>query len=426
MSRLKPKLPTRNIVQPKVSANSAQQQFSDFMNTQNQNTSQSSTANVSLDPRQNLAKLKEKYTTSETSEVEISKNKESYSSAQETLAENWQDIKEKQGENLEAVQTDVMQVQTNSNVTEIPNISAEQTVTEQKEHELSRSEFSESESENFSSKDQENQPKNQPKKVWQMQVDAVKNSVTRQVEENLYSQPETEREVKPNTKEENLDRQDSDSTEPTKSTNLETEHKQVDKQENTVDTFKTGIENLQSDKEQTNKQTNQENWSSTEDLQKLQTELAQKEAQIQALQAEIDKQKNDILRLLADIDNLHKQSDIDQKRASKYGRTQIVNCILNFLNTLYLAFKFKPETQEEAVKKFIETLNLSFKQVLAELETNGVTILIPEIGSLFDPKHMVAVNSTEQVDGLDIRVKQVVSLGYSIDGQLVKAASVLI
>jgi molecular chaperone GrpE (heat shock protein) len=93
------------------------------------------------------------------------------------------------------------------------------------------------------------------------------------------------------------------------------------------------------------------------------------------------------------------------------------------LNTLQLAFAYAPQTDDEKVSKFLDTLKLSFEQVISELRNQQIEILIPHIGQKVDVEWMNLLTPSDEEHP---SVKQVVGLGLKIDSQLVQPASVMV
>lgn len=146
------------------------------------------------------------------------------------------------------------------------------------------------------------------------------------------------------------------------------------------------------------------------------------ENELKFAKSEIEDWKNKATRLTADIQNLNKQSELDLVQAKKSAKKNSIGTILTFLNTLNLAFSFVPETEDQKMLVFVETLKTSFDKALQDLKTIGVEVLVPAIGENFNPELMSLLNSPED---LEPKIKQVVTLGIKIDGVLVQPASVL-
>lgn len=139
------------------------------------------------------------------------------------------------------------------------------------------------------------------------------------------------------------------------------------------------------------------------------------------LEKKYQEQQSKILRLHADIDNLHKQYSLEVSQAKKSGKKLLITPVIDLLNTINLSFAFVPLDADEAFKKFVESLRSSLLKAQGDLESIGVSLVVPAIDDDFDPNTMQALNSSD-----DAKVKQVVSIGYKVDGVLIAPAVVMI
>lgn len=141
------------------------------------------------------------------------------------------------------------------------------------------------------------------------------------------------------------------------------------------------------------------------------------------LEKKAEELENKNLRLHADIDNIQKQNSLDLIRYKKMGKESVLNPLLNFVSTLHIAFNYAPKTEDEAMQKYVQTLQSSFEKLKKELLEINIEIIEPKVGEKFDPNTMRSLNET----GNDTaNVANVVSLGLKVDGVLSSPATVLI
>lgn len=129
------------------------------------------------------------------------------------------------------------------------------------------------------------------------------------------------------------------------------------------------------------------------------------------------------IRLLADIDNLHKQHSLDVERYKKTGKRQVLDPVLHFLNTLNIAFAYKPDSADEKVLSFINALQTSFDKMVEDLNHQGIELIKPEIGDAFDANLM---QSLTPASGKSAKVTNIVNIGLKMDGQLITPAMVML
>ncbi len=160
------------------------------------------------------------------------------------------------------------------------------------------------------------------------------------------------------------------------------------------------------------------------DNDKINSELAMLTAQLQSSQMESKDWQNKAFRYMADLDNTRKQHDLDLAQSRKKTKKSLVNPLLEFLNNQYLVLTFIKLEDNEQLKKSISTLQISFTKLVADLQSQGVEIIIPLVGADFNPETMQALNSPE--DTTNTKVQNIISLGLKIDNQLIQPVMVMI
>jgi len=147
---------------------------------------------------------------------------------------------------------------------------------------------------------------------------------------------------------------------------------------------------------------------------------------IEQLEAERDEWKDKAYRFGAEVQNLGKQAQLDIAQARKSSKKSVVSVVASFFNTLNLSFAYAPASEDPAVNTFVQMLRHSFEQAQRDLAGIGVEVIIPSIGDPFDPEFMEILNPEAMSSDIQPHVKQVVSIGLRIDGQLVQSASVMV
>jgi molecular chaperone GrpE len=147
------------------------------------------------------------------------------------------------------------------------------------------------------------------------------------------------------------------------------------------------------------------------------------EQKLQSIRLELEDWKNRAIRLTADIQNLQTQARHDENIIRKNTKKNLINSLIPFLNTLNLAFSYAPNSEDPKIQKFINALQGSFNSLTPELNKNGIEIILPKSGEVFDPLNMTALN---QSDDANLTVKQIVGIGIRIDGQLTVPANVMV
>jgi|GEM_PF-4409091 len=130
-------------------------------------------------------------------------------------------------------------------------------------------------------------------------------------------------------------------------------------------------------------------------------------------------------RAVADSANLAHQHQLDLESNQKSLKKSVASHILHVINTLYLAFQYWPQTEDDKVIKYLETIKQSFEKSLDDLKVVGIEILTAHQGDSIDFATMNIINSPSSNPD-DPKVAQVVSLGLRIDNQVVQPVSVMV
>ena len=145
---------------------------------------------------------------------------------------------------------------------------------------------------------------------------------------------------------------------------------------------------------------------------------------IAQLETSVKEWENTAKRYAADLKNQANQHSLDLQQTRKAIKKITLAPLLDFLNTLNLAFSFAPETQDEKVLAFISTLNTSFTKVKIDLAAQGYEIIQPNPGDEFDPIMMNALNQHDEDN--HPTVKHIVSLGCKIDNVVITPSMVML
>ncbi len=142
------------------------------------------------------------------------------------------------------------------------------------------------------------------------------------------------------------------------------------------------------------------------------------------LEESVKEWENTAKRYAADLKNQANQHSLDLQQTRKTIKKITLGPVLDFLNTLNLAFSFAPDTQDEKVLAFISTLSTSFTKIKSDLATQGYEVIQPNIGDEFDPIMMNALNQHNEDN--HPTVKHIVSLGCKIDNVVITPSMVML
>jgi molecular chaperone GrpE (heat shock protein) len=156
----------------------------------------------------------------------------------------------------------------------------------------------------------------------------------------------------------------------------------------------------------------------------LARKIADLQASISVKDTEIQDWRDKAYRFSADLQNVTKQHEIDLQQASKRGKKSVVQTLLPFIDAMNLSFSYVPESDDEALTKFVTALKGSFEKMVSDFSNTGIEFLVPEEGDVVDTTYMSVLNASG--DEEDVVVSKVVGVGVKIDGQLIQEATVMI
>jgi molecular chaperone GrpE len=148
---------------------------------------------------------------------------------------------------------------------------------------------------------------------------------------------------------------------------------------------------------------------------------------VAVLEAEKAEMKDKLLRTLAEMENLRRRTEKDVADARAYGVTRFARDMLDVADNLRRALETVPveavEAAEGALKGLIEGIELTERDLLKKLESNGVRKLAPE-GQKFDPNFHQAMFEAPDETKPNGTVIEVIQTGYSIGDRVLRPAMV--
>ena len=165
-----------------------------------------------------------------------------------------------------------------------------------------------------------------------------------------------------------------------------------------------------------------------ENKEELHEELPKKEKkklekandEIEKLKAEVNHWKNEYYRAYADTKNLRNNLEQDYKNALKYRSEGFIEELLPILDSFHMALANEPT--DPTLKNYLTGFQYVYRNMVAVLENEGVSELVPEVGKKFDPNTMDAVDTVEcEQDNL---VTKVYGNGYKLHDRIIRPAKV--
>ena len=165
-----------------------------------------------------------------------------------------------------------------------------------------------------------------------------------------------------------------------------------------------------------------------ENKEELHEELPKKEKkklekaneEIEKLKAEANHWKNEYYRAYADTKNLRNNLEQDYKNALKYRSEGFIEELLPILDSFHMALANEPS--DPTLKNYLTGFQYVYRNMVAVLENEGVSELVPEVGKKFDPNTMDAVDTVESEQ--ENLVTKVYGNGYKLHDRIIRPAKV--
>ena len=146
-------------------------------------------------------------------------------------------------------------------------------------------------------------------------------------------------------------------------------------------------------------------------------------AELEKLQAEVNHWKNEYYRAYADTQNLRKSLAKDHQEAMKYRAEGFIDELLPVLDSFHVVLSNEPE--DPSLKNYLIGFQFIYKNLVAALESEGVSELSPNVGDKFDVSIMNAVEMQES-DQEEGKILKVVTKGYKLHDRLIRPVNVIV
>ncbi len=162
------------------------------------------------------------------------------------------------------------------------------------------------------------------------------------------------------------------------------------------------------------------------------------EEQGQTVEAELDqlatleKERDEYLELAqrtrADFENYRKRMAAEMQVASVRGKAELARGLIGVIDNLERALQaagIDPDAEEMPAEPLAQGILLTYRELKAALQRSGVESYDPE-GEKFDPVWHEALQTRPAEDAEAGTVVEVLQKGFRLDGQVLRAARVVV
>ncbi len=164
---------------------------------------------------------------------------------------------------------------------------------------------------------------------------------------------------------------------------------------------------------------------STDDTEALSEDALR--TQLEVANTQVEEFKDQFLRAKAESENARRRAQADVANARKFAVEDFAREMLSVKDSLDLARNVElSDADSEAVKKMLEGLDLTLRQMDAVFDRFSLQVIEPEPGDKFDPERHQAMTVQESAD---IPAKHIVSImqkGFMLHERLLRPAMVIV
>ena len=147
------------------------------------------------------------------------------------------------------------------------------------------------------------------------------------------------------------------------------------------------------------------------------------EAQLAAAKQEAAANYDRYTRSVADLENFRKRSLREKEELRLYAVSGLMEDVVPILDNLGLGLA--AAKQQTDVKSIVNGVSLTLDQFKTTLGRHGLKEINPA-GQKFDPNFHECISHQPSADVAEENVIQVVRLGYTLNGRLLRPASVIV
>ncbi len=150
---------------------------------------------------------------------------------------------------------------------------------------------------------------------------------------------------------------------------------------------------------------------------------------MEALRAENAELRDRLLRAVAEMENLRKRTEREVRDAGQYAISSFARDILGVGDNLRRAFESVSDEARQhgdaVLKSLMDGIDMTERELLNTLERHGVAKVDPQ-GERFDPHLHQAMMEIEDASVPSGTVVQVLQIGYTINGRVLRPAMVAV
>ena len=147
-------------------------------------------------------------------------------------------------------------------------------------------------------------------------------------------------------------------------------------------------------------------------------------AQLETLRKERDDNYNHYVRAMADLENFRRRVAREKDELRQFGTRDLIEAIIPVFEGLSLAIKSAASANDPQV--IAQGVTLVLDQFRTVLAGKGLVEINPAPGAEFDPHQHESIARGPSPDVPEEKILQVVRTGFSLNGRIIRPASVVL
>jgi molecular chaperone GrpE len=148
------------------------------------------------------------------------------------------------------------------------------------------------------------------------------------------------------------------------------------------------------------------------------------EEQLVAAKAEAAENYNNYLRAVADLDTYRRRVMREKEELKQYAISGLLEDFLPIYDNLGLGLMSAEQSSDPKV--VVQGIQMVMAQFRSLLEENGISEVAPKKGDVFDPNTAEAYQTKPSSDVEEGKVLSLMRKGFSLNGRLIRPASVMV
>lgn len=148
------------------------------------------------------------------------------------------------------------------------------------------------------------------------------------------------------------------------------------------------------------------------------------EQQLDEVKKTAAKNHEHYVRAMADLENFRRRAVREKEELRQFAAGKVLEDLLPVLDNLGLGIAAAKAPNAD-LKKLVDGIDMVLGQLKSSLSNHGLKEINP-VGQKFDPHQQESISSLPSADIPEGSVVQVVRVGYSLNGRLLRPASVVV